>query len=178
MNASIRTRRWRATLGLLCVMLLMTSSRVATPQVAAPVGAVRFRALEVFIDSGDKPLAAYQFEVKARAGHVMLVGLEGGEHAAFAAEPYYDKAALLGGDAAGDRIIVAAFNAGADLPQGKTRVARLHVQFAGDVEPTFETKLQAAADGDGAAVPATVTLSADIAAPAAPTSSHSQGATR
>lgn len=180
MRAFIRTRCWRATLGLLCAMLLIASSRVAKPQAPAPAPApaVRFRAVEVFVDSGDRSLAAYQFEVKAKSGHVLLVGLEGGEHAAFRAEPYYDKTALQGGDAAGDRIVVAAFNTGDDLPHGKTRVARLHVQITGDIDPTFETQLQAAADGEGATIPATVTLSAAIPPPTPPTSSNSQGATR
>ena len=63
------------------------------------------------------------------AGDVKLVGIEGGEHAAFAQPPYYDPKALLN-----ERIVIAAFNtAGADkLPSGKTRVARLMVRVDGE----------------------------------------------
>lgn len=161
---------------LAALLLLVTSARVATPQAAAPP-AVRFGSVDVFIDAGDTPLAAYQFEVKAKTGHVLLVGLEGGEHPAFKSPPYYDPQALLGGNAGGDRIIVAAFNAGADLPRGKTRVARLHVQIAGDAEPAFDSTLQVAAGSDGAPIPATLSISTPAAAGTSGTSPATQGVT-
>ncbi len=87
-----------------------------------------FVAIDIYIDSGNTPLAAYQFEFTARG--TKLVGVEGGEHAAFADAPYYDPAALAdnGNPRQGERIIVAAFSTEHDLPTGRIRVARLHLQ--------------------------------------------------
>jgi hypothetical protein len=110
-----------------------------------------FRVLDVYVDSGASPLAAYQFEFKTTqktAGELKLVGIEGGDSAAFGEPPRYDPRALA---QPAPRVIVAAFNTGKDLPTGKTRVARLMVR----VEPgraalpaEFEGHLTAAAAPD------------------------------
>ena len=55
---------------------------------------VRFAPVDVYLDSGSRPLAAYQFELKVTQGKVKIVGVEGGEHEAFREAPYYDPAAL------------------------------------------------------------------------------------
>jgi hypothetical protein len=114
---------------------------------------VYFRPIAVYIDSGAEPLAAYQFELVTKAGQVKIVGVEGGEHAAFANPPYYDPAALQR-----DRIIIAAFNTSKDLPKGKTRVATLHMQITGDTEPQYEIKLTIVANPDGKEIPAKIFL--------------------
>ena len=114
---------------------------------------VRFVSLPVYIDSGNRPLAAYQFELKTKAGQVKIVGLENGEHPAYAEPPYYDPAAL-----AKDRIIVAAFNTGSNLPTGKTRVVTIQLQVIGDTEPQYELDLTVAADSDGNEIPAKITF--------------------
>jgi hypothetical protein len=111
---------------------------------------VRFAAVDVYVDSGTQALAAYQFELTAAAGEFRIVGVEGGEHAAFSAPPYYDPAALMN-----DRIIIAAFNTGTDLPAGKTRVARVHVQITGNEDPQYVVKLMVAGDADGKPIAAT-----------------------
>jgi hypothetical protein len=113
---------------------------------------VRFRPIDVYIDSGNESLAAYQFELTAKAGRVKIVGVEGGEHPAFANPPYYDPAALQH-----DCIIIAAFNTSKDLPKGETRVATLHVQIIGDIQPQYEIKLIVAANADGKEIPCKVT---------------------
>lgn len=110
---------------------------------------VRFAPLHIYVDSGSRPLAAYQFELKATTGQIKIVGVEGGQHAAFREPPYYDPAAL-----AQDRIIIAAFNTGRDLPQGRTRIATVHLQIIGDAEPEYEIIPIAAADPDGREFPA------------------------
>src|SRR5512146_2235112 len=114
---------------------------------------VRFVPVHVYLDPGGKPLAAYQFELKARTGQIKIVGVEGGEHPAFQEAPYYDPAALMN-----DRIIVAAFNTGSDLPHGRTRIATMHLQILGDAEPQYELKLIVAADPEGENLPAKLTL--------------------
>jgi len=114
---------------------------------------VRFAPLHIYIDSGNSSLAAYQFELKAAAGQIKIVGVEGGQHKAFKEAPYYDPAAL-----ANDRIIIAAFNTGRDLPTDRTRIATIHLQIIGDTEPQYELKLAVAADSDAKEIPAEITF--------------------
>ncbi len=114
---------------------------------------VRFAPLHVYLDSGQDTLAAYQFELKAVTGQIKIVGVEGGDHAAFGEAPYYDPLAL-----ANDRIIIAAFNTGESLPTGRTRVATIHLQITGETEPEYELKLIVAADAEGSEIPAELTL--------------------
>jgi hypothetical protein len=111
---------------------------------------VRFEAVDVYVDSGDTPLAAYPFELAAEVGDGRIVGIEGGSHPAFREPPYYDPAALMK-----HRVIIAAFNTGKDLPTGRTRVARLHVQVSGEIEPEYVVQLQTAASPDGKRIHAT-----------------------
>ena len=114
---------------------------------------VRFAPLHIYLDSGNKPLAAYQFELKAAAGQIKIVGVEGGQHKAFEEAPYYDPAAL-----ANDRIIIAAFNTGSELPKGRTRIATIHLQIIGDAEPDYELKLAVAGDADANEIPAKISF--------------------
>jgi hypothetical protein len=117
---------------------------------AAP--ATRFVALDVFIDPAGTPLAAYQFELKAKGGQAKLVGIEGGEHAAFRRAPYYDTTANVN-----DRVVIAAFDTGDDLPAAHTRVARVMLAVTGS--PTYAADLQVAASADGKPVNATISVS-------------------
>ena len=112
---------------------------------------VRFAPLHIYIDSGNRLLAAFQFELQATAGQIKVVGVEGGRHKAFKEAPYYDPAAL-----AKDRIIIAAFNTGNELPKQRTRIATVHLQIIGEAEPEYELKLTVAADADGKEIPAKI----------------------
>ncbi len=114
---------------------------------------VRFAPLHIYLDSGNQPLAAFQFKLKAAAGQIKIVGVEGGQHKAFKEAPYYDPAAL-----ANDRIIIAAFNTGRELPKGRTRIATIHLQIIGDAEPDYELKLTVAADADAKEIPAKISF--------------------
>ena len=114
---------------------------------------VRFAPLHIYLDSGNKPLAAYQFELKAPTGQIKIVGVEGGQHKAFEEAPYYDPAAL-----ANDRIIIAAFNTDSELPKGRTRIATIHLQIIGDAEPDYELKLTVAGNADANEIPAKISF--------------------
>jgi len=129
------------------------SQGLLTEDYSTPQPGVRFAPLHIYLDSGNSSLAAYQFELKATARQIKIVGVEGGEHEAFKEAPYYDPAAL-----AKDRIIIAAFNTGSDLPKGRTRIATIHLQIAGAAEPEYELKLAVAADADGKEIPAEITF--------------------
>lgn len=114
---------------------------------------VRFAPLHIYLDSGSHDLAAFQFELRATTGQIEIVGVEGGKHEAFSEAPYYDPAAL-----AKDRIIIAAFNTGQDLPRGRTRIATIHLQITGDAEPQYELNLTVAGDAEGKEIPAKITF--------------------
>ena len=148
-------------------LLLVLVTRPAIPQQSDPAGpddaaaaAVRFTAVDVFVDSGKTPLAAYQFDFTGRGSQVLIVGLEGGEPSAFAEPPYYDPKAMKG-----SRVVVAAFStkAAAELPTGRVRVATLHLQVSGEIEPQFDVKLVTAAGPDGERIDAKIsTATGDI----------------
>jgi hypothetical protein len=141
--------------------IILTSVCVIVPVLAQQSGqdystaqsGVRFAPLHIYIDSGNKSLAAYQFELKTTAGQIKIVGVEGGSHEAFKEAPYYDPAALTN-----DRIIIAAFSIGSDLPKGRTRIATIHLQITGEIEPQYELKLIVAADADAKEIPAEITF--------------------
>ena len=118
---------------------------------------VRFATLPVYIDSGNQGLAAYQFELKAISGQIKIVGVENGEHPAFEEPPYYDPAAL-----ANDRIIIAAFNTGNNLPTGRTRISSIQLQIIGDVEPEYQLELTVAGDENGNEISAEITCEKEI----------------
>ncbi len=140
--------------GLLALGLALGSGVQGAAGEPEPSGPqVRFAPLDVYVDSGGAALAAYQFELTATAGEVAIVGIEGGEHAAFKEAPYYDPAAL-----AKDRVIIAAFSTDRILPRGRTRVARVHLQIRGEQEPDYSIKLIVAASADGKEIPATITF--------------------
>ena len=136
---------------LLAVLLFGLAAELHAQEPAAEEGRARFCAMDIFIDSGSTPLAAYQLELAATNGAAKIVGIEGGEHPAFRQPPFYDPKAMQH-----ERVIIAAFstNAPANLPKGKTRVATVHIQTSGAAEPEFQLKLEVAADSNGTRIPA------------------------
>ncbi len=140
-------------------MLVVAFFAVATPRRSTGSAAEevpsmsRFVAIPVFVDSGTTPLAAYQFEFAGAGGDILLVGLEGGPHDAFASPPHYDPTALQG-----NRVVVAAFTTAASetLPVGRVHVATLHLQVGANPTPRFVARLVTAADPDGTRIPATI----------------------
>lgn len=119
------------------------------------VQSVRFDAIDVYVQTGDEPLAAYQLDLSAEKGDVTIVGIEGGESKVFAAPPYYDPAAIQN-----DRVIIAYFStAAADaLPRGKVRIATIHVQIVGNVQPEYDATITVAATVDGEPIDAELIL--------------------
>jgi hypothetical protein len=120
-------------------------SPATTPVSTTAVAGKSFTSVDLFVDTHGQALAAYQLEIKTPA-HVTVVGIEAGEHAAFAkTPPYYDPAAM-----GHQRIVLAAFSTDQDLPHGRTRIARLHVMIDGE-QPArnYAANLLVAADPDG-----------------------------
>lgn len=132
--------------GLLAVLVLLQPALMV--EEAAPreqQGEVSFRALDLWVDAGDSPLAAYQVECNYNPGQVKIVGIEGGEAKAYNPAPYYDRAGKTGG-----RIIIAAFTIeDEEAPRGRTRVARLHLRVEGEGDVDVSLSLVTAARPGG-----------------------------
>lgn len=118
--------------------------------------AVRFEAIDVFVDSRDQSLAAWQLELSCTDTGVLISGIEGGEHPAFREPPYYDARAINN-----NRVILAAFSTQDKLPTGRSRVARVHVQVTGPGDHFWRTRLTTAAGSLGE----TIDAGMDIAEP-------------
>jgi hypothetical protein len=128
------------------VFLFGLAATLPAQQAVLEEGRSRFCAVDIFIDSGSTPLAAYQIEFAATNGVAKIVGIEGGEHPAFRQPPFYDPKAIQH-----EHVIIASFstNTVSSLPIGKTRVATIHFQTNGTRQPRFELKLQTAGDSAG-----------------------------
>jgi hypothetical protein len=127
---------------------------LAAPLFGQETAAAHFRSIDVYVDSGSTPLAAYQLQFSVTNVTAKIVGIEGGQHKAFREPPFYDPKAMQG-----ERVVIAAFSTEAPehLPSGKTRVATIHILTTGETRPAFELKLEAAADPAGKRISATVT---------------------
>lgn len=119
--------------------ILNRCTKVRSPRKLEIVGN-RFVAVDVYVDAGDRKLAAWQAEIRTD-DRAAIVGVEGGEAVAYREPPTHDPAALQGG-----KIILAAFTTG-DAPSGRVRVARLHLMESAKV--ALEGKLMAAAAPGG-----------------------------
>ena len=113
---------------------------------------IRFIPVDIIIDPGDKPISAYQFDLKVTSGNARLSGVEGGDCKAFKQPGFYDPKALNKG-----HIKLAAFNLAASSPAGKFRCARLHFMVTGDQVPEFDIKPVVIADAKGKRVDAKFT---------------------
>jgi hypothetical protein len=159
--------KWTFLAAVLVAGIMLALARGASPGTAIPEiqrgepeaagPAARFVPVDVLVDTGTRKLGAYQIEVEAR--NAKVVGVEGGESPAFKDAPYFDPAALQGGT-----IIVAAFSTEESLPNGLTRVARLHFIIEGPGAqggmPEMASKLVVATDADGKNVDAKLALRA------------------
>ncbi len=144
-------RVWWAMPALMLTALLATAAFAQRDDDAPP--AVRFEYIDIYVDSGDAPLAAYQFELSDASESIKIVGIEGGDHEAFAIPPYYDPKALKN-----NRVIIAALSTADDLPTGRTRVATVHVQVEVDVIPEITINLTIAGDVQGNEIDAEVSF--------------------
>jgi hypothetical protein len=109
----------------------------------AVAGDTLFYSVDIYIDSGERPLAAWQLEVHYNDADITIVGVEGGDRP-FREAPYYDHPGMRSG-----RIILAAFSTDRNAPAGRLRVARIHLMEEGDGDGQVEYSLILAAGPDG-----------------------------
>ncbi len=115
---------------------------------------INFRTVDISVDSKTNSLAAYQIDIRYDKDKIKVVGLEGGSDG-FNDPPFYDRAGLEGG-----RIIIAAFvDDDIHAKNGKTRVARLHLQTKGCRPYELKTEPMAAARPGGKEIPVDIEIS-------------------
>ena len=134
-----------------CVVVLFfgLAAELFAQETATEEGRTRFCAVDIYVDSKASLLAAYQLEFSVTNGVAKIVGIEGGEHPAFHEPPFYDPKAMQH-----ERVILAAFSTGNELPSGKTRVATIHLQVVSDAALQCELRLQAAGNAAAARIAA------------------------
>lgn len=136
----------------LCAML-------AAPALHA-ADTVRFSTVDVYVDS-PAPFAAWQFRFSDRNSVTTIVGVENGDSDAFSDAPWFDRDAVTAGDA--DRLIVADYSLVDEsrLPEGRVRVATLHVMLDTAREPDYELELVTVTTADGASLDASIGFETD-----------------
>ena len=151
-------RRRTITIAVLAALLLSGLGLLRVTADEAERAVPRFAALPIVIDPQGQPLAAWQFELRARHGEMKIVGVENGDPPAFAAAPWFDRDAVERGRA--DRIIVAHLSKrpADQLPQGPTRVATVHVMIERDAGIEFDLTLVAAGNPAGERIDADIQI--------------------
>jgi hypothetical protein len=122
---------------------------------ASSVGAAppkTFGTVVVTLDPMGEELAGWQLRADFGKGYAAIVGIEGGEHPAWAEPAHYDPRALNGGE-----IVLAALAADTELPTGPTVVAVIHVEHYVSGLPPLEISEVVAVGSDGNEIPVTVT---------------------
>lgn len=146
--------RQTAGFGVLCALILTALVAEGWAMTAREAPALRFEAMDLFVDSGRKPLVAYQVELRFDAAHVGIVGVEGGTADAFRDPPFFDEEGMEGG-----RLVLAAFTTDhRRAPKGRSHVARIHLRITGPEEPAIDATLMTAASPGGAKIKANVEL--------------------
>ena len=145
-------------LGYLLAAAVATPLAVGQAKHSPALPETRFVTLDIYVDPLGQPLGAYQFELRETNGRMTVVGLENGEHPAFAQPPLYDRAAIDAGGA--DRVIAASYSllSPEQLPTTRTRVATVHAQITGGGEPDYQLTLIVAGDADARPIQAKVDL--------------------
>jgi len=67
----------------IAILLFGLAAELLAQQPAPEEGRSRFCAVDIYVDAGSTPLAAYQLAFAATNGVARIVGIEGGEHPAF-----------------------------------------------------------------------------------------------
>ena len=140
---------------LLVILVCALAAPLFAQQPVVEEPQVRFRAVDVFVDSANAPLAAYQLEFSVTNDVAKIVGIEGGEHPAFREPPFYDPKAIQQ-----ERVIIAAFSTEKpeNLPKGKTRVATIHIQTSEAQKIEAVVKMQVVGNSGGKTISATATF--------------------
>lgn len=134
----------------ICACLCFASSALAESD-------LRFASVDIYLETSE-PVAAWQFELSGKYGKMKVVGVEGGESAAYQRAPYYDREAVRLGEA--DRIVVADYSLADidELPSGRTRITTIHLMLDSEDDEDIESTLITATTYDGRVIDASISL--------------------
>jgi len=121
------------------------------PSIRKPIQRSKFRFLDILIDSSDKPLTSYQFELKCDPDKCKIVGISNGDDKLFNKAPYYDSDAMNAG-----RIIIASLITDNNPPKGIINIARIHIQEEADEKFEYLVDLIAASTVKGKKITAKI----------------------
>ncbi|MEE8468786.1 MAG: hypothetical protein V3T22_10035 [Planctomycetota bacterium] len=144
-------RNWLLTL-IPAMALMLTPILAGAADFGAPAQEPRFTHVDLYVDSGDAPLHAWQVRLSDPSGRAKVVGVEGGQDPAWQHPPYHDPQALQRGE-----IVLAAYSLEGG-PSGRQRVARVHLAIDGAADVDFLLVLQTAASAEGALPGARATI--------------------
>src|SRR5258708_35576134 len=96
---------------IIVIVIFWLAAPLLAQQAADGESRIRVRALDLFVDSGSSPLAAYQLKCLATNGVVSITGIERREHLAFTPPPHPDRKSMQH-----EPVILAASNTGAPQP--------------------------------------------------------------
>ncbi len=153
--------RMSTTRGMLAGMACFAAAGVSAMQLKADARQPAdpgFAWVDVMVDAGDLPLAAYQVELNVEGdAQFTVVGVEGGEAPSFREPPAFDERTR---EREVSRLVLAAFSLdeARALPRGRTRVASVMYEASDRAAVRFTVRLEAAADPDGAAIDAAVSV--------------------
>lgn len=125
-------------------------------------GPMRVISYDIKLDTGSRPLAAFQVEVELSAPDTAAVTglwLRGGDHPALQRRPYFNNRVtrdLKNKPGSRVRIPLANFDTGGDLPTGDMLVARVVLTVVGTGHPGVTARLVVAAGPEATAIPASV----------------------
>jgi hypothetical protein len=125
-------------------------------------GPMRVLSYDIKLDTGSRPLAAFQVEVELSAPDTAAVTglwLRGGDHPALQRRPYFNNRVtrdLKNTPGSRLRIPLANFDTGGDLPSGDMLVARLVLTVVGTGHPGVAARLVVAAGPEAVPIPASV----------------------
>ena len=139
----------------LCLILVGALNSTPAPASQEAEAVSQFTWVDVWLDSGSEPLAAWQVELRTEDSAVQIVGIEGGEPTVFRDPPRYDPRALRH-----QLVILAAFSTAPleELPTGRVRVARVHLEVRGQAVPDFTINAITAGREDGREIAVTPSL--------------------
>lgn len=125
-------------------------------------GPMRVLSYDIKLDTGSRPLAAFQVEVELSSPDTAAVTglwLRGGDHPALQRRPYFNNRVtrdLKNKPGSRVRIPLANFDTGGDLPSGDMLVARVVLTVVGTGHPGVTARLVVAAGPEAVAIPASV----------------------
>ena len=116
-------------------------------------GLSKFEVVNIYIDSQENALVAYQIELTYDED-IEIVSIEAGQTKAFTHAPFYQKTPKNKG-----KLVLASFTTKDEIaPKGMNKFCSIHIRYTGKNELRIKTLVKAAAKAGGEKIPIKVIL--------------------